>query len=267
VVTAVPDARWPPRRGGEKCVIGMVHLLPLPGGPLGRTPLPEVIAQAIADARALAEGGVDAVLVQNRGDRAFVADRAPPDVVAAIGVAVHAVVQAVALPVGVHVLRNDTAASIAVAHVAGARFVRAAVLTGVSPSAQGWLTGRPHDTLRYRRALGAEDVLLFADVASMHNQRSAAEAGEAASEAVFFGAADAVIVANRDETAAIALQRAVAARVDVPILVGGYATVENLPRLLEHADGAIVGEAFEREARQAGVDVARVRAVIARLRG
>lgn len=260
-----PGSHWPPRRGGEKCIIGMVHLEPLPGGPLAETPLPRVISQAVEDVRALAEGGVDAVLVQNRGDRAFVAEGAPPDVIAAIGAVVYEVVRAVDLPVGVHVLRNDTIASIAVAHVAGAHFVRAAVLTGVSRSAQGQLSGTPHDTLRYRRAIGAEHVLLFADVASMHNRRDNGEAGEAASDAVFFGAADAVIVANRDEDTAIALLRAAADRVDVPLLVGGYATEENVRRLLEDADGAIVGEAFERRARHAGVDVERVRRFMARL--
>ncbi|MBA3450405.1 MAG: BtpA/SgcQ family protein [Chloroflexia bacterium] len=258
--------RWPPRRDGEKSIIGMVHLRPLPGGPLASTPLPEVIVQAVRDARALESGGVDAVLVQNRGDRAFVAEHAPPDVIAAMGAIVHAVVHAIGLPVGVHVLRNDTAASIAIAHVAGAHFVRAAVLTGVSPSAQGWLRGTPHDLLRYRRTIGAERILLLADVASMHNARSLHDVGDAASEAVFFGAADAVVVADGNEDAAVALQQAAAERVQAPILVGGYVTADNLPRLLKHADGAIVGEAFEHRAREAGVDEARVRDFMARLR-
>ena len=258
---------WPPQRGGAKCIIGMIHLRPLPGGPLAATPLSDVIAQAIRDARALERGGVDAVLVQNRGDRAFAADQAAPDVVAAMGAAVFDVVRAVGLPVGVHVLRNDTAASIAIAHVAGAHFVRSAVLTGTSPSAQGWLTGTPFATLRYRRAIGAEQILLLADVASMHNTRPLNEVGEAASEAVFFGAADAVVVADRDDDTAVALQRAAAVRVDVPVLVGGYATTENVPRLLAHADGAIVGEAFEHRAREAGVDEQRVRDFMAGVRG
>lgn len=260
------EPRWPPRRGGAKCIIGMVHLKPLPGGPLARTPLAEVIAQAVEDARALREGGVDAVLVQNRGDRAFAADRAAPDVIAAMGAVVYEVVQAVDLPVGVHVLRNDTIASIAVAHVAGARFVRAAVLTGTSPSAQGQLSGAPFETLRYRAAIGAEDVMLLADVASMHNLRPVEAVAEAAREAVFFGAADAVIVSDRDEERAVVLQQA-AASAQAPILAGGHATAENVTSLLRHADGAIVGEAFERQAREAGVDVERVRAFMARVSG
>ncbi len=120
--------------------------------------------------------------------------------------------------------------------------------------------------MRYRRAIGAERIPLLADVASMHNVRSLPEVGEAASDAVFFGAADAVVVAHRDEAAAVALQQVAAERVKTPILVGGYVTADTLPRLLEYADGAIVGEAFERRAREAGVDAERVREFMARVR-
>lgn len=258
---------WPPSTDGKKCIIGMIHLLPLPGSPLGARSLDEVIAQAVADARALEAGGVDAALVQNRGDRAFTANVAPADVIAAMGGVVREVVQSISMPVGIHVLRNDTVASLAVAHITGGRFVRAAVLTSDSPSAQGRLEGNPHALLRYRRAIGADDVTIFADVASMHNKQADADAPEAAADAVFFGAADAVIVARPSPEDAIALTDTVRARVDVPVLLGGYTSRENITRLLQHADGAIVGEAFERQARQAGVDVEQVRNFVRALHG
>lgn len=250
---------WPPSRDGSKCVIGMVHLLALPGAPIGATPLDQVIEQAVADAGALRAGGVDAILVQNRGDRAFAANHAPLDVVAAMGAVVREVVQSTPVPVGVHVLRNDNLASLAVAHVVGGRFIRAAVLTGASESAQGALEGNPHDLLRYRRAIGAEDIAIYADVSTMHNRTPVHEAPEAASEAVFFGAADAVIVAHPVAEEAVSLVEAVKRRVGVPVLLGGYTTHENARELLDHADGAIVGGAFERSAREAGVDAERVR--------
>lgn len=257
---------WPPRVGEGKTIIGMVHLRPLPGTPIGGGTLDEVVGQAVADAKALEEGGVDAVLVQNRGDRAFPAGEAPPDVVAAMGAVANEVVRSTSLPVGVHVLRNDTRASLAVARVSGARFVRAAVLTGSSPSAQGILEGRPHAILRYRHAIDAEDIAIFADVASMHNKTPAPQAPEAASDAVFFGAADAVIVARPATDETIALVDAVRSQIEAPILIGGHADHENVSRLLDHADGAIVGGAFEKNARQAGVDASLVRSFMRRAR-
>lgn len=258
---------WPPRAGGPKSIIGMVHLRPLPGAPLASTPLDVVVKQALADAQALEQGGIDALLVQNRGDRAFPANHAPPDVIAAMGAVVYEVVRQSGIPVGVHVLRNDTQAGIAIAHAAGAQFVRAAVLTGVSASAQGMLTGNPYELLRYRHAIGADAVALYADVLSMHNRTPLEEAPEMAAEAVFFGAADAVVIAHPATEEMLALARNVRAKVKTPILLGGYVTAENGREALAEVDGAMVGGAFEVRAREAGVDVELVRQFITRVRG
>lgn len=110
--------------------------------------------------------------------------------------------------------------------------------------------------------IGAEDVSIFADVSSMHNRASAGQALEAASDAVFFGAADAVIQPSPDD--AVNLVEAIRPQVEAPILIGGYADHENISRLLEHADGAIVGAAFEKNARQPGVDAKWVRSFMRR---
>ncbi|MBC7097618.1 hypothetical protein H5T52_00605 [Candidatus Bipolaricaulota bacterium] len=46
---------------GKKLVVGMVHLLPLPGSPRFEGHLDRVVERALEDALALAEGGVDAL--------------------------------------------------------------------------------------------------------------------------------------------------------------------------------------------------------------
>jgi len=46
--------------GSPKALIGMVHLEPLPGSPRWAGSMEDVARAAIADARALAGGGVDA---------------------------------------------------------------------------------------------------------------------------------------------------------------------------------------------------------------
>lgn len=250
---------WPPRTNGSKCIIGMVHLRPLPGAPLGAAHLDEIRTQAVADAQALEAGGIDAVLVQNRGDRVFPKDHAPPDVVAAMAIVVDAVVRAVKVPVGVHVLRNDTMASLAIAAAAGAHFVRAAVLTGVVQTAQGVIEGDPHGVLRYRQQIGANHIPIFADVASMHHRVALNDAPEHASEAVFFGDAAGIVVALPAIDDMIAVIDAMRPLVERPILVGGYANRDNIARLLDHADGAIVGGAFEPRARHAGISEELVR--------
>src|SRR5205807_8205275 len=70
-------------RFGRRAVIGMVHLAPLPGAPLYGGSLDEVIARALADAEALAAGGVTAIAVENFGDRPFRKNRVEPETIAA----------------------------------------------------------------------------------------------------------------------------------------------------------------------------------------
>jgi len=55
--------------GVEKPLIGMVHLLPLPGSYSHRGEgLRAVLERALSDLAALEEGGADAALVENFGD-------------------------------------------------------------------------------------------------------------------------------------------------------------------------------------------------------
>ena len=67
----------------ERTLIGMVHLAPLPGSPRWDGSMERATTQALADARALATGGMDALLIENWGDAPFTAGRVEPATVAA----------------------------------------------------------------------------------------------------------------------------------------------------------------------------------------
>ena len=67
----------------ERAIIGMVHLQPLPGSPRFAGDLDAVEAAALADARALAAGGVHAIIVENFGDAPFHATTVEPVTIAA----------------------------------------------------------------------------------------------------------------------------------------------------------------------------------------
>ena len=58
-----------------RAVIGMVHLRALPGSPRWDGDMAALVRAALDDARALAEGGADALLVENHGDVPFTARR------------------------------------------------------------------------------------------------------------------------------------------------------------------------------------------------
>ena len=104
----------------ERTVIGMVHLPPLPGSPRWDGSMAKVVAAALADAGALVEGGVDAVLVENFNDMPFTPGRVEPATVAAMSVVAAEVRRALPrTPLGLNVLKNDARAALLPALMSG----------------------------------------------------------------------------------------------------------------------------------------------------
>jgi len=183
---------WPE----SKPLIGMVHLLPLPGSPSWAGSMDAVMDRALADATALTRAGLDGVLVENYGDVPFHAGSVPAETVAAMSAVVARVVDAVSAPVGVNVLRNDARAALGIAAATGARFIRVNVHTGVMWTDQGVIEGRAAETLRARRSLGA-DVAILADVDVKHATAPPGLAPEdAAADAWHRGLADGLVVSG-----------------------------------------------------------------------
>jgi uncharacterized protein len=248
-------------------IVGMVHLLPLPGAPGWGGSMAAVLERARADAQALADGGADGILVENYLDVPFHPGAVPPETVAAMSVAVAAIVAAVRVPVGVNVLRNDAAAALAIAAATGARFIRVNVHTGATLTDQGWIAGAAHDTLRHRARLCPE-VAILADVLVKHAVAPAGlDVGQAASDAWHRGLADGLIVTGPATGAAADLDRLAAIRTAVPeaiVWVGSGIDAANVTATLAAADGVIVGSAISRDGGAGrGVDPARLRTLLA----
>jgi membrane complex biogenesis BtpA family protein len=242
-------------------LIGVVHLEPLPGSPRWRGSMDAVARKALADATAYAEGGVDALLVENFGDVPYRRDRVEPCVVAAMAAIVARIKSGIGLPTGVNVLRNDALAALGIAVATGAEFVRVNVLCGACMTDQGIVQGVADDLLRARRALG-QPVAILADVRVKHaaplvERDLALEAQELRDR----GLADALVVTGAatgrfpdDDT----VRRVAQGAQGRPVLVGSGVTAEAIVRVLPMVRGAIVAT----WAKTAGkVDPERVRAV------
>ena len=252
-------------------VIGMVHLRALPGSPRWEGDMAALVGAAVEDARALAEGGADALLVENHGDVPFTARRVDAATVAGMAVAVAEIRRAMPLPVGVNVLKNDVRSALAVAAATGARFVRVNVHVGVVAADQGIIESDAHDTLRYRRLLGV-DVAILADVQAKHGLPLAPMPIEQeARDCYARGLADALVVsgvATGEPTPMADLKRVRGAVPEAPLLVGSGASPETVAELLSVADAVIVGTSIKRDGRLANpVDVERVRRLVAAARG
>ncbi|MBB4688780.1 BtpA/SgcQ family protein [Amycolatopsis jiangsuensis] len=237
-------------RAGHKVLLGMIHLPPLPGSPYHRRgALGRIVETAVRSARALENGGADGCLVQT-ADRVYgTGDEADPARVAAMTLVVSEVVRATGpgFRTGVQIMRNAVSASLAVATVAGASFVRAATLVGATLSPQGLVEGDPLRVMSYRRSIEAEDVALVADVDSMHFSWLSGDktTGQVAKWAVDAGA-DAVTLAHRDEDRTLAMIASVRETAPAaPVLLAGYTNHRNAARLVGAADGAFVGTCLE----------------------
>jgi membrane complex biogenesis BtpA family protein len=181
----------------ERTVIGMVHLPPLPGSPRWDGSMTRVVAAALADAGALVEGGVDAVLVENFNDMPFTPGRVEPATVAAMSVVAAEVRRALPrTPLGLNVLKNDARAALAVAAAAGAEFIRVNVHAGAVLADQGIVQSDAYGTLRDRRLLGV-DVAIFADVGGKHAvPLGPVDLEQTARDLVHRGLADALVVSG-----------------------------------------------------------------------
>ncbi len=254
--------------GTVKPVVGMVHLLPLPGSPGWGESMEEVVERAAGEAGALAGEGLSGILVENYGDAPFFPAAVPPETVAAMAVAVREVVRAVPVPVGVNVLRNDASAALAVAVAAGASFLRINVHTGAMFTDQGLLEGRAHDTLRLRRSLGYPLVALLADVFVKHATPPPGTTLEgAARDAWHRGLADGLILTGAETGTPVDPRDIRRVRDALPeeakVWVGSGVTPKTASPLLEGADGLIVGSALQADGRAgSGVDANRVRALM-----
>jgi len=252
-------------------LIGMVHVAPLPGSPRWDGSMDRVVTAAVADARALADGGMDALLIENYGDAPFTPGRVEPATVAALTVVAREVRAALpAVPLGINVLKNDARAALGIACAVGARFIRVNVHAGAVVADQGLVQSDAYATLRERRLLAA-DVAIFADVGGKHAMPLApVDLEQHARDLTHRGLADGLVVSGQATGATTPIgevKRVRSAVPDVPLLVGSGVTPGTVADLLAVADGVIVGTSLKRNGHVASpVDPERVRRLVASAR-
>lgn len=258
--------------GVPKPVIGMVHLWPLPGAPgYSGYGMGTIIENALRDAEALVEGGVDGLMVENMWDLPYyVGGDVKPEAMTAQAVAAAEVVKRMPLPVGINVIHNGGVVCLAIAVAAGARFLRVCILTG----ARLWDTGEldhgcAAELLRKRKELQADDIHIFADVDKKHSVAFPGLDLATHIEWTEFYGADALIVTGRMTGSAPDLEKVREARrlATRPLLIGSGATEENITAFLQYADGVIVGSSLKKDGvMENPVDAARVRRFVEAVR-
>lgn len=256
---------------GHPPLIGMVHLLALPGAPHWGGSMLDVIERAVEDARVLETAGFDALIVENFLDAPFYKTDVPPETVAGITAAALAIREASTLPLGVNVLRNDARSALGIASVVNADFIRVNVHTGAMWTDQGMIEGRASETLRMRAAL-APHVALIADVHVKHaTPVEGADLLDSARDCWHRGVADALVISGSGTGHGTDLADVSAVKGAIPeaqVWIGSGVTAETAADSLDVADGAIVGTSVMNDGRPgAGIDPGRAAAFVRAVRG
>jgi membrane complex biogenesis BtpA family protein len=231
-----------------KPVIGMIHLLPLPGSAAyDGCGLGPVVEHALSEGRALEEGGVDAILLQNTGDLPAFGDGGPETIayMAHIGTLLR---QTIKTPLGVNILANGTESALSVAHAVGARFVRIKVYVTAVVGMGGITEGSAQRAQDFIHKIGFTDVEIAADVYDRTSRPLVdMPIEEAAVYASHHGRAHALVITGSSVPDSLERIRRVKTTVqDKPVYVGGGATAENIARFFQECDGVIVGSSVKR---------------------
>ena len=232
-----------------KPVIAMIHLGALPGTPANGLSLAQIEKQALQEAKILCNAGVHGLMLENMHDTPYLRGRVGPEIVAAMAIIARSVKQTSKLPCGVQVLAGANLEAMAVAHAAGLDFIRAEGFAFAHVADEGIIQSCAAELLRYRRAIGADSIQVWADVKKKHSSHAITadvDIGETA-HAVEFMRGDAVIVTgsvtgdapHRSEVTAVKK------KTRLPAYLGSGVTAANLKSFSSVADGFIVGSEFK----------------------
>lgn len=251
-----------------KPIIGMLHAPALPGSPSYQGDLEAIRTFILRDAENLVKGGVHALMLENYGDLPFYPDSVPEITVAHLSAIARMIRKTFSIPLGINVLRNDGISALAIAHAAGAQFVRINILTGARLTDQGIIQGKAHEILRYRKKIGATSVKIFADIAVKYSSALTDRTiRNEVEETVHRSGTDGLIVSGEGTGKPVDIDRVRQVKAlseGKPVWIGSGTSLENILDIEPHADGFIIGSAFK-SSLEAPIDLRRVQAIVDKL--
>lgn len=255
--------------GSQKPIIGMIHLLPLPGSPHYGGSLERVWEAALADLNALTEGGISAAIVENFGDVPY--SPAVDDItVHAMAILLDRLMRVSSIPLGVNVQYNCTQAEWDLAYLTGAAFLRVEAFAENRMGPNGLFPAAAPSLMR-RRAMYPGESLILADIHVKHTFPMVAQPTAFTVESAVESGADSLIVTGLQTGAAptpdeVREMKKYAGQ--TPLLIGSGIKDSTVADYLTVADGVIVGSSIKEDGDvYRPVDAERVRRLVACARG
>ncbi len=227
-------------------LIGMVHLLPLPGSPNYAGSIDAIIQAAVEDMQALQEGGADAFIIENFGDVPYEGgiNREALAVMAAVCAQLS---KESSLPFGINVQFNDFDSEWALALASDADFIRVEAFVENRIGIHGISYACAPRLMRLKAAYPAK-AMIFADINVKHTFPLAEQPIEFSVHEAIESGADALIVTGllTGQNPTIEDVNEIKGMAgDTPVIIGSGINSQNVAEYLAVSNGVIVGSSLK----------------------
>lgn len=235
----------------HKPIIGMIHVDALPGTPKYKGSTKAIIEKAKSEALLYQSLGVPALMIENMHDVPYLNRNVGPEITALMTIILHEIKKQIDLPLGIQILAGANKDAMAAAHSAGADFIRAEGFVFAHVADEGIFNSDAGELLRYRKQIGAENILIFTDIKKKHSSHSITadtDIVDTAKAAEFF-LSDGVIITGSSTGSEPSLEeiKSVKEKIGIHVLAGSGITAENIKAYYEYCDALIIGSYFKQE--------------------
>lgn len=235
----------------EKPIIGMIHVDALPGTPKYKGNIKTIIEKAVKEAETYISLGIPILMIENMHDVPYLNRKVGSEIVAAMSIIMYELKNNFTVPLGVQILAGANKEAISAAYTSGSDFIRAEGFVFAHVADEGTFNSDAGELLRYRKQIGADNVLIFTDIKKKHSSHSITadtDIAETAKAAEFF-LSDGVIVTGNSTGAEPSIKELeqVKAKVSIPVLAGSGITAENIANYKNYCDAFIIGSYFKEE--------------------
>ena len=254
----------------EKPVIAMIHVHALPGTPKQQFQPQEIIDKALEEARIYKNAGVDALMIENMHDVPYLKNDVGHEISTLMAIIAYLIKQEMQLPLGVQILAGANKAALAVAKAAAIDFVRAEGFVFAHTADEGIIEAQAAEIMRYRKQIGATDILVFTDIKKKHSSHAITQdisLLDTAKAARFFLTDGVIVTGNHTgSTASTEELTLLKKELDFPVLVGSGVALDNVADYLPICDAMIIGSYFKENGYwENAIDASRVKRFMERV--
>jgi hypothetical protein len=231
-------------------IIGMIHIDALPGTPNYKGSVKKIIDKALAEALVYFDNGIDAIGIENMHDVPYLNKSADHEISTLISIIGYEIKSKFNLPVGLQILAGANKQALAAANSAGLDFIRTEGFVFSHIADEGFINSDAGELLRYRKIIGANNILIFTDIKKKHSSHTITNdtSIEETSHAAEFFLSDGLIVTGKATGLEADVEEIISVKksTKLPVLIGSGVNERNIETYLPHCDAMFIGSYFKK---------------------